>query len=209
MSTLTNLVNLIVKCCEREENIELERLRMEYDIAKTSTTSGENARMIFLGFLITINLAFFKGYYDLLKNAEWTWGILLCVFALMLNISIALIYIREQISQEDNHKLVWRIREKYNELMGKGKKQHPNWFIIKEKENGFFIGLIYKVISSILSAFVSLIILSLLVIALKMNAVKIVGSSICTFLVLLFVCLFLPIFLVIYFAGKDGGVNGE
>lgn len=193
----------------KNDEIEIKRLEMEYDIAKTSTTSGVHARMIFLGFLITVNLAFFKEYYYLFKKAEWTWCFLLSLFALALNMFISLIYIREHVAQEENHRQVWEIRERYNELFGKEKAQHPNWFIIKGKEKGFFIGLTYKMISCILSLFLSLIIMSVLVTGLRMNKVEIDVPTIVFVLIFLFICVFSPITWGIYSAGKQGNFNNK
>jgi len=136
---------------------EDQRLKMEYDIAKSSTTSGVNARLVFLGFLITVNVAFCSGFYSLFNIKKFDWAVVFSLVVLALDVFVALLYVREHRMQDENHEQVWRIRERYNELMGLKKDAHPDWFIFKRQGKDFFSGLTYKMTTCVLSLFISLV----------------------------------------------------
>lgn len=147
---------------------EEQRLIMEYDIAKTSTTSGVSARLVFLGFLITVNVAFCGGFHSLFKSNEFNWAIAFSLAVLAIDVFVALIYVREHRMQEENHAQVWKIRERYNELMG-NKDKHPDWFIFKNDEKTFFSGLTYKMTTCILSLFISLVLTLIFLVAIRLR----------------------------------------
>ena len=177
-----------------EENKAAENiwLNMEYDIAKSSTTSGVNTRLIFLGFLITINLAFYKGFYDLYHDGRYGWLLLLCFIVYIIDLAGSLIYFREHRMQDENHEQVGMIREKLMLDSGYQKLSDAKWLKFNEMHFDPFKGLTYYLIVFILSLLVSISLSSFYLALFKLikystsNILIIISSIFTLFLVIIF-----------------------
>jgi hypothetical protein len=141
---------------ELDSEIEREWVRMEYDAGRTTATSGKNARLIFLGFIVTVNIAFYHAFYVLFAKKEFSWIILLGTIILLINFLIYLLYIREYRAEEDSFSQLKLIRDKLMRDSGYNNFREVAWFYYDEDYRDPFRNFTQIIVIIIFSLLVSL-----------------------------------------------------